>query len=599
MQGLSIPKRGLAPWCREIINQCSVSIDRRRAHYNTFRNLYLTSNPQGSMSIYPLIRGHILQQAANLYSPSELNWHVAPYTNAGTRDRAMGRSVGAELSSMYREDDIDELMEEAVIWSLVKGKCFVQQLWTDNGLEAHLVQPEVVGVFRDDVDRIDKQDAFFISSWLTTEQFIAFIRYRGYSNSEQIIAKATAKPTGESDEPGPGPKILRNIVIGAAYGQPYQPMDSRSPSTGRNLVNWMSAPEPDFNPRVLESLVRLDELWIRDYERNDWITLQIAAKDVVLTNLEQPRNLYSDIKLSPYCRDNPLRGKQPLVEFCPNPVKGYFWGMSECAHVALVQGEIEQRIHGINRILRHQEDPSYRFAGNSGLTQNIWTRLRKPGGWFTDPNPNTKAEKIGPEVGADMWQSLHEYEAMFERLGLTDVLRGRGEEGVRAQAHAETLARTGAAQLRRPAWSVKRSVEKCGQAAFDLLRAQSERLLIFEVPQAKLGPFNDPKYILDPNIFEPSVEGYVSVLFSPSLLDSRFRVSIQGLSSSPAFAKEGQQTELLLAKAGAEAPDQLIERLGAPNADELTADLHNREVQQAKLIALHPELLGKHVAHKR
>ena len=79
---------------------------------------------------------------------------------------------------------------------------------------------------------------------------------------------------------------------------------------------------PMLAPEVAKQLVRIDELWVLDDERQDWTTIRVAENDIVIEGRYKHRNLLSD-------GDNPfLKGEQPFRKICPNESDGYFWGQS-------------------------------------------------------------------------------------------------------------------------------------------------------------------------------------------------------------------------------------------------------------------------------
>ena len=69
------------------------------------------------------------------------------------------------------------------------------------------------------------------------------------------------------------------------------------------------------------------------------------------------------------------------------------------------------------------------------------------------------------------------------------------------------------------------------------------------------------------------------------------RVIVDSHSSSPAFIHEARGLMFDLAKAGAITPEQLVEHTNPPGEDDIVADLHNKQIEQAKIIKEHPELL--------
>src|SRR5262249_51573997 len=104
---------------------------------------------------------------------------------------------------------------------------------------------------------------------------------------------------------------------------------------------------------------------------------------------------------------------------------------------------------------------------------NAYAKLKKPGGYISEQTPNAKIDTLAPQLPADLWADLKQIEGMYDDLGgFTPTLQGRGEGGVRAQAHAETLVRTASPRFKNRALRIERSVEAAGGLMIDILRAR-------------------------------------------------------------------------------------------------------------------------------
>jgi hypothetical protein len=596
---LNIPTNGdnIGTWGAKIIQQCHSSLENRRQQGAAFRNLYLTGSEEGNPQTYKKTYTYINTIAALFFSPAELRFLVAPTGAAGPRERSMGRAAGTELHSQIRSGHIDSRVEQAVKWALVKGKCFIQLEWTRKGLQAYMVQPETMGVLRDDLDSLDKQDAFVHSTWLTPARFADQIA--NHPKRDKLMRDIKSFITTNDDRPDTADNSRQVIIGGQLY--PYRAATAPGAGQGRGMVNWRRGPAPELDSKTLASLIRLDELWVWDRLHDDWATFQLVG-NVVIEPTNQHRNLFADgakfgkggrrvERANGFNEHNPLSGHQPFIEICPNPLPDYFWGWSEMMNVSEIQVAINNRVDGINRLLRRQEDPSWIIAGINTSPAKAKATLRRPGGYLVEPQAGQlKVEKMSPDLPAGLWESLHELEAMFDAMGgLPPVTQGQGEAGVRAQGHAETLVRMASTRFKDRAIGVERQVEEVGGLSLDLLRAHCADMMPYWVNQKNLAGFEEKT--LDPLLFEPPAPGLAALPFSFHHLDDRYKVTVDSHSASPIFAMEERELAVTLLKAGAISPEGLIRQLHPVNEQELIDDLENREAAKAAFIEQHPELL--------
>lgn len=599
MRGWSIPTdtKKLGSWAWEVVEGCSGSLDKRRMQGQAYRNLFLTGDESGDPQTYPIIFDHIDNQASYQYSPVDLRFSVTPYGQAGPRERSMGRAAGVELTRRFREASVDMAVEDANLWSLVKGKTFLALYWSKKGFEPHVIQPEVFGVLRDDISSLDRQDAFFHQRWMTPMRFADMVE--GHPKAREILRKAAKyKVSTRPSDQRPGNAALRQILVGAPYGAPFQPAGTGQGSTAnqRNQVFWLTAPEANLAAKVSAELICLHDLWLWDRSRDDWTTISLVGPDCIVWGDIRQTNMFAEYpdpkdpgKVIASSDANALKGHHPYIEFCPNRLDDYFWGDPEIRHVALIQRSINKRVNGINHTERMGERPPRVFHGMPTVTQNVYTRLNKPGGYLADAQPGGKVDTLKPDP-AD-WTSLHEWEAMFNKMaGMPATLRGEGESGVRAQAHAETLVRTGSPRIKDRALAAERSADQVGGLGLDLLRARCLDPFVYWVKKSQA---KDETDAVDPLLWEPPVSGDIGFLILFGDLDDRYKVSVDGHSSSPAFEKEEKQTAVTLSTRGAIGPVDLVRRLHPDNEDEIIADIeerqHAQEQLQAQVIA-HPDL---------
>ena len=579
----------IGPWAQELTNSCFTSLERRRQRGAAFRNLYLMGSEDGQPQTYRKTYAYIQTLSAMLYSPSELRFTVAPYGPSGPRERAMGRAAANHLYERFRNSVLDTLCEQAVEWGLVKGKTFIQLGWSRNGLEGNMVQPETIGVLREDITSLDRQDAFVHSAWLTEARFADHLY--GNPRSREIMRQVKALLSRDEDLPTSSDAGRQVLIGGQLY--PYRPANSTGSGQGRGIVNWLQAPTPELDADVQTDLIRLDELWVWDRNRDDWATIQVAG-NVVIEPTFQLRNIFAEGHLSGAAKrrvsrgedageHNPLAGHQPFIEICPNPLPDYFWGWSEVFNVALLQSAINARVDGINRLLRKQEDPSWLIAGANTTASRLKATLRRPGGYHVEPQAgNMKIERMSPDLPEGLWQSLHELIRLFDDAGgFPNIMLGQGESGVRAQGHAETLVRMASPRFKDRALEVERQIEEVGGLALDLMRAHDGEQYPYWLRESELGPFKGKE--LDPLLYEPPSPDVVAVGFLMNQLHDRFKVKVDSHSSSPIFSDENREVAGMLAKLGVP-PEEVIRMLNIQREDEVLAAMDTAQANKARMI---------------
>ncbi len=593
-----IPSKRLGDWAQGIVHDCSVSLQERIDRGIAFRNLYLTGDMDGDAQIYNKCFAHIESLASNLYSPVELRFNISYYGFSSPVFKAMAYAATNELHSQIRSSNCDIKISEAVTWSLVKGKTFVKLLWGADGFEPYLIQPEMMGMLREDIPELSKQEAFYQSTYYTPDAFRRFLSNN--PDGEEIFKKVGKYHASKTNSPAKDSEnSFKRIILSGIY--PVGSSDAASVSGGsRNIVDWMSSPSPAFSAKILDSLIRLDEIWVRDDEREDWTTLQVVG-DVPVEGKNRHRNIFADaldpdetVKKRKSYDGNPLAGHHPYLEFCANPIDSYAWGRSEMCNIALMQEAISKRINGIGALLRRQEDPNFMFTGLSGSAKDIMAKIKKPGGHLVDQSPTAKMQTLTPELPEGLFTSLNEYLGWFQDVsGFQDVTSGKGSPGVRSQAHAESLIRMASPRMKDGALLIERQVESFGGLALDILKAKvGKEMTAWVMPKDSLKSKLAALFtkFSEEEFDDPPVPGMKPVKFLLHQLPDDLKVMVDSHSSSPAFMQDTRQLLLELFKAGAMSPEKLVELTSPPHKDSLIEDLKTKEIAQEEFAAQHPEV---------
>lgn len=593
-----IPRtRKITQWASEIVAQCHSDLEERIQRGALYRNLYLTGDENGQPATYPKTYEYIDNLASFLFSPVTLKFALRFHNGGTLSDRKMGRTISSDMDDRLSEAGVYSAIEDCTEWSLVKGKTILKLNWEGGNFAPYMIQPEFFGVLRPDLADLSAQPAFVHSTYYTPDEFIS--AFRELPNLAEVMREVKKRARISPAERPDRANALKQIVLGGL--NPYQQAGtSPATATSRGIVNWLGGPQAIFDPKMMAQLFRLDELWAFDSTTDDWATFQMVG-DVMITGKETVRNAFADnwdpdneLRRLPaqFRENNPLSGKHPFIEFCPNRLDGYFWGRSEICNVGVLQMQINSRLNGIARLLRLQERPPRLFTGTTGINQQRYSALDKPNGFFVDPTPNAKQTPLYPEMPPDLWTSLHEYLQMFSAMaGLPPVLQGMGDSGVRAQGHAETLTRNASPRFKQRALSVERSVSEVGSLALSMLRAMDPRTMV-----AWLDPGTQNVVALlppDQETLEPPAPGMHQFPFRYYHVPETVKVRVDSHSSSPIFSEEFRQLIFGLAKIGAMTPEEVIEHVNPPGEEDILADNERKRLANEKTLAEHPELLAK------
>jgi hypothetical protein len=577
-----------ARWAAEKIKECSSSRAERIQRGLAYRNLFLTGDESGVPQTFLRTQDYIRDLLAFLFSPSDLRFAIDFFGQVSPVERAKGMAAASALHQHITESEVDEACSEATLWSLIKGKTIQQMVWSRNGFEPYLIQPEAFGVYNESIASLERQECFCHTTFPTRSRFAQSISVLPEEKRKSLM-RAVDSMSIRAREGEDHNSVLKQIIVGGLY--PYSTSGSPAQTSG-GMVTHLFAPQASMQPAVVDSLVPRDELWVWNDDQDDWATITMIGDEIVFGEHE----LFNAFASQPGMRTkddrNPLAGKHGFVEFCPMPLDGYFWAVSYVYLVALLQRSINKRIDGINQMLRKQEDPPRFFSGSTTVNQNAYAKLNRPGGFFTDGSPNAKIQDIVKDVPGDIWRDFQQLNSMFDIIGGTPAItRGEGEGSVRSQGHAETLLRTGAARHKDAALKIERSVSNVGGLCLSMLQAKSTEPLVAWLPPGVKSIEIDQH---PDESLEPPAPGMQPVTFQFRHLSSRARVGVDGHSSSPAFVEEARQLAFNLFKAGAMTPERLIAATHPPNEDALIEDAERKDIAQAQLVKEHPELAFPH-----
>ena len=593
---MHIPTRDLEGFARNLANICMSSRPSRQ-NRGTFFESYATagSADASAPAMFNKTYAALDDLESLLFSPVSLRFAITDPDLPNIVNESKGRVAASRIRKYCRQTDADNLISQAVGISLRKGLGLIKTNVVNKEFSNQLVQPENFGVLHENHCKLDADmEAFAHRMLITPAQFRNLIK--GRPDEADLKERAKSHMQGLTGGMRDASGSAMNIVTGGLY--PFQAGGAGLPNQSRGIVDWMSQPKANIDPTVESSMLEMDELWVWDDKRGDWATFQIIGDNILLGGKYQITSAFS-YNTQARQTDPTLKGNHPFSVFCANPVPEYFWGVSEITRLILLQEAINSRITGINKMLRKQEEPATKFVGSTGVNQQALSRFNKPGGYWTDSNPNAKIERDNVQIPEALWHSLHEYERMFdEMMGLPPIAKGQGEQGVRSGAHADTLIRMFSPRFKDRALLVERDVEKFGALMLDLARAHIDQKMIAWVPKESAG-FENSSAEGEEALLIPPAKGLVAVTFAFADLPDDVSLTVDSHSSSPAFSQDAKELAFNLQRIGAMSPAQLVDHVDVSDPDDLRANIMRREVARAEAAAKEQELKAQTHSKKK
>jgi hypothetical protein len=525
----------LVKFAQELTDQCMVSQKDRLTGGAYFKQYYYSGSDTGQPALYNRCYSHCDRLSSYLFSPSEVHF-LMTFDQPEKRLLELGKIAARFLSYEFHRSGVDQVFSQGVDWSLVKGSSFVKTLWGHDGLEASVVQPECMGVLREDINELDRQEAFNHQIFLTKSQFMRLIDDHPDKKDiqEKLNASGSEKTEDKFDQ-----SYLHQIIIGGI--NPLTNTSLANQNVGNMAGSVFGGPDPQLASDVKAELICINELWVQDRERDDYTTIQYVEPGIIIEGRLKRRNLSG------------VEGEQPFTQLCPNRTDGYFWGRSELTGLVFLQDTINRRMAERDRIAKLRARPPKFITGSAGLTEQEKLALNTPAGFVVSNSPNAKMDSVAPELPPEIQQDIEFLLTCFDDVGgFEAITKGQGESGVRSGVHAETLVRTATPRLRDRALSVERSAGDVGDFCFRLLQNKVARQ--FSTKEGE-------SFLLDQ-------------------LPEGFRISVDSHSSSPAFSQETKQTALELLKAGAiDAGDFIM--LTHPPAEDILIEKSDERAKKA------------------
>lgn len=517
-----------------LVDKCMSTRRERVQMYQSLYHYWLFGAQDGQQSPYGKIFPHIDLLTSYLYSQATVEFDVA-VDNVADVVYEQAERISKRTNTYFHGQGIAGAYKQGLTLGLVWNSAFIKlnprKAGKQFSLSPYIVEPHNFGVLNESVPGLRNQEAFVHAYSIGKDELAR--RVSVLPNGADIMRRVTATPMSHEDA---FPESVHKIIVAGPA--------SMTTSTTRGIVNIPELfNQLQYKPSTVEDQVEMYELWVWDDAKEDYRTITCAAPGVVIYGRKDIGNLLG------------IQGEHPFIHVCPNRLHNYFYGWSEIVGLIRLQDWASERLREIRAILTKQADPPKSFSGYGGLTDEKAAAFGHPGAWISDPTPNAKVEFLAPQLPNDLWQEILMIQNMFNDVsGLSDVLQGKGESGVRSKAQTDTLAKLGSARIKQRAQSVESNLEEIGSLMVKMMKKK-----------------DDHKYKLKDD------SPFVAAQFTED-----FQVHVDAHSASPVFVDDHVQLALALKKLGVIDSLSTLELTKPPKLDLLKQRHKQLEAARAK-----------------
>src|ERR1700730_14264249 len=553
-------EKDLIPFANELIEVCGVSRGMRAAYYRLLNTIAETGRYDGTNSAINMMNTHLERTASHLFSPVELKFAM-DYTNAyPANDIKRGEVFAKHITRQWEQTSTDETFGRGVFEALKYGASVLKQWTTEEGsgedakpaYKKKLILPWNFGVYREDENDIDEQEVLCETSALTGPE--VWQRIYRFPDARKLYDKLMINAGTGNTSGAPDSffhQVLSTSQINTGVSSSTRPLPGGIVQIG-NDPNYAI-----MGPTVGAPTVKFHELWVKGEE--GYVTIQMAEPDILVTKFKLS-NLLG------------IKDTHPYRLIKTNPGSNWFWGRSELVDLIEAQGKLAQWVDDFSRLLGVQIDKLIAFKGDNTILDEAYAQFRMSG--YMNLGMGGGVEDLTPKMPPDLIPAIKFMIESINMLGsFPDIMQGKGESGVRAGVHANTLLKTASPTLRDRALSVERQCAACADLTAALMEAKESRK--FWTKADKIADAEESSFLLTD-------------------LPPDWRITVDSHSSSPIFADEAQQLIFALRKTGDVDGEYTIDNLPLPNKEAAKAALKTRQAagqkkQEDLMKALSPE----------
>jgi hypothetical protein len=533
---------------QNVMNKCLITRSEREAFYRQLQSYFLFGGQEGTQAEYNKIQPTILLLTSFIYSAETTKFLIQLGATVPKSELQKVPVLSQEINDLWHDSDTDLSTNDAIMWAFCYGCTIVKVFW-DHGMKVYMCEPGTFGVYREDISSLEQQEAVCHVYMTSRSQLAMDLKRTQHPQAKAIMDWVEAGAQTMSHEGYP--EGLQRLIVTQSY-----PQMSGMPAGG--MTN--NGTSFDYKPKNDADLVEMYELYVWDDDlqkdengnaEGNWRIVTIADPGVVIYD----REWFGIPKILPF------------VKVCPFPLPFYFWGMSFLANLVPLQDWRTERVEQIRRLMKLQIKPPKALEGFSGITEEKAQALNRIGGILMG-QPGSKVSNLPPQMPADLFAELAQIDAMFDdTAGITHVMQGKGESGVRAKGHADLMARLSSARPKTTALRVEDALDRIAT------------LMCLNLQQ-----FSAQKYTIEG---EKTADGNPLVFLATQFTDD-FVVKVDAHSSSPIFVEDKKADAQALLEAKAIDRETFLEMFDPPGVQMLKERLkliEKKEAEMAKLQA--------------
>lgn len=491
----------------ELVEKCLSSRADRRNDYATLRSWFLFGNaPENSPAQYNKIQSHIDQLTSFVYSADTTRFTIPLGASVPHDEEKKVPVLTKAINDEWLNSNADQVFSSAVTWALVFDSSFIKLVVDKNGgIHPFMVEPSNMSVLREDLPYTDRQEALVQSYYITKSDL--YTRLYSHPKREAIVKRLQASQHQPNEVPTGIDRVITSAINPTMIGN----VNLNLNGTNRMIAN------------VAEDTIEMQELWVWDDDAEDYIVITVANPDIIIYDRTAEEVF--------------LKGELPFTQICPNPQYDYYWGQSEVSKLCLLQDMYNNRITEILTLLKLQVNPPLVLSGFMGIPDEKQFALDREGSMLYSDQQGAKADRLAPQMPQDLFQELNRLDEMFAEVsGISNILAGRGESGVRSSGHASQLARLGSSRPKKRALVIEDSLEKVATLYLKLMQVY------------------DKTHYKDED----------GTVFIPKQFTKDYTVKVDAHSNSPIFMEDLRSLAFNLLKAGAIDRESLLDLLEPP-----------------------------------
>lgn len=565
--------RDLAEYLKWVLDVCLMSQKERKNMYDRRRQFFLFGTASDQDVLYNRIESHIDLVCAFLYAGDHAEFQLSAKPNAPEDVIRQFAAAQDQFNEDFRDAGLFDAFADLLLWATCFDSTVGKIGWAipRKQLTCEIIVPWEFGVFSEEKTELDDQEAFVHSYHIDYD--VARQRLERAGMSHMVKEMRVVNTPYES----PFPELITRMIIASTAGE----------NLGGNVtgsINPSFIQRPSYQAKVDRPLVYQHELTVWDDERRDYRMFEVLDPNIIISDSkahidalkaaeEWPRGGKSLAKQQLAFYDTATNkfaaGQHPYFHVSPYQIYKYFWGKAHVESLIPLQIWSNERLQQIHDLLDRQAYPPRVASGFMGLSDEKMEAFGGSDTWVMDSLPQAEIKELYPKMPDDIFADYISIGMLFmEASGLTEILAGKNEGGVRGKGHSRDLKQTGGGRIKKTAIRLEAPLVRAGELALHMLQMNSTEII---TPDPKPdGKDGDPFYYWN--------------------LGEDYMLRIDGHSHSPLFADDSKELAMLLFKFGAINHEWLLRLTRAPNRTNLIAALRERAKKQAQNAAMREKM---------